>query len=236
MINIKISYKTQLLSPLLKVAIKAGVLDAVRIQIERGANVNSTDSVGLTPLMLAAIFKQPEIFQFLLESGASLNKVDSKGLSAIDHAKMSGMEQIINIVFEFQNNKESNHTKLNSEEHQKFLNQSHVVDNYRSVDLYSINKVERCTNLIDNFNSQSVDFILEFNEDPNFDSETLSLSSDKWVSENETEVPRNDLDCIIEAEKIYKRLANHKILDKDENDWSDIKIDLPISKSNKCKR
>ena len=94
----KISYKTKPLSPLLKATIKVGALDAVKLQIERGAQLNAVDSAGLSALMLAAIFKQPDIFQYLIEVGASLELIDSKGMSAIDYAEASGVEKIKEIL------------------------------------------------------------------------------------------------------------------------------------------
>ena len=32
----------------------------------------------------------------------------------------------------------------------------------------------------------------------------------------------------LEAEKIYKNLVNHTIIEMDESSWSDVKIDLPV--------
>ena len=79
----KISYKTKPLSPLLKATIKAGALDAVKLQIERGAQLNAVDSAGLSAVMLAVIFKQPDIFQYLIEAGASLELIEGKVLPGV---------------------------------------------------------------------------------------------------------------------------------------------------------
>lgn len=240
MINMKISYKTKPLSPLLKVAIKAGALDAVRLQIERGGLLNAVDSAGLSSLMLAAIFKQPDIFQYLIEAGASLELIDSKGMSAIDYAEESGVEKIKEIISEVQNkttNATSEPNLPNEAITDQIINQSteskieqEIVSFKKTIIEFEDSKeIEKEQNLIQDVDSHLVDFNFELDGDLSFDAGWASDTSDHWCGDEEIEVPENDLACLVEAETIYNKIVNHQILDIDTIDWSDIEIDLPVS-------
>lgn len=237
-INMKILFKNKPLSPLLKVAIKAGALDAVRLQIERGALLNAVDSAGLSPLMLAAIFKQPDIFQYLIEAGASLGLTDSKGMSAIDYAEESGVEKIKKIISEIQNKTIDaiNEPSIPSEAiSEKIIDQSTESEidkekvGFNMTNIEPVNEPENEQNLIQDVDCQLVDFNFELDEDLSSDSGWASDTSDFWRIDEEIEIPKNDLACLAEAEKIYTKIVSHKILDIDTIDWSDIEIDLPVN-------
>lgn len=226
----------QHLNPLLKVAIKAGVLDAVRVQIERGCPIDSVDSTGLTPLMLAAIFKKPEIFKFLLNLDASLNQVDSKGKSAIDYAKLSGMQQIMDLIFDYQKNNQDL-SLVDSDKDDKKTGEGYPkIDTLgdHNIESNTVVKLKESSDLVNQLDHPCVeidlnlDFELDSEEDSYFDSDSISNSLDNWLNEDASIIPKNDLDCVLEAEKIYKNLVNHTILEIDETNWSDVKIDLPV--------
>ncbi|MCO8099715.1 sigma-70 family RNA polymerase sigma factor [Acinetobacter indicus] len=236
----KISYKTKPLSPLLKATIKAGALDAVKLQIERGAQLNAVDSAGLSALMLAAILKQPDIFQYLIETGASLELIDSKGMSAIDYAEASGVEKIKEIIREVQNKT----TNATSEQNlsgeaisDQIINQSteskigQEIVSFKTtiIEFEDSKEIEKEQNLIQDVDSHLVDFNFELDEDLSSDPDWASDTSDHWCGDEEIEVPENDLACLVEAETIYNKIVNHQILDIDTIDWSDIEIDLPVS-------
>ena len=236
----KISYKTKPLSPLLKATIKVGALDAVKLQIERGAQLNAVDSAGLSALMLAAIFKQPDIFQYLIEVGASLELIDSKGMSAIDYAEASGVEKIKEIIREVQNktiNTTSDPNLLREAISDQIINQSteskieqeKVSFKTTSIEFEDSKEIEKEQNLIQEVDSHLVDFNFELDEDLSFDAGWALDTSDHWCGDEEIEIPENDLACLVEAETIYNKIVNHQILDIDTIDWSDIEIDLPVS-------
>ncbi|WP_171496987.1 ankyrin repeat domain-containing protein, partial [Acinetobacter junii] len=236
----KISYKTKPLSPLLKATIKVGALDAVKLQIERGAQLNAVDSAGLSALMLAAIFKQPDIFQYLIEVGASLELIDSKGMSAIDYAEASGVEKIKEIIREVQNktiNTTSDPNLLREAISDQIINQSteskieQEIVSFKTtiIEFEDSKEIEKEQNLIQEVDSHLVDFDFELDEDLSFDAGWALDTSDHWCSDEEIEVPENDLACLVEAETIYNKIVNHQILDIDTIDWSDIEIDLPVS-------
>ncbi len=236
----KISYKTKPLSPLLKATIKVGALDAVKLQIERGAQLNAVDSAGLSALMLAAIFKQPDIFQYLIEVGASLELIDSKGMSAIDYVEASGVEKIKEIIREVQNktiNTTSDPNLLREAISDQIINQSteskieQEIVSFKTtiIEFEDSKEIEKEQNLIQEVDSHLVDFDFELDEDLSFDAGWALDTSDHWCSDEEIEVPENDLACLVEAETIYNKIVNHQILDIDTIDWSDIEIDLPVS-------
>lgn len=237
-INMKISSKTKPLSPLLKAAIKAGALDAVKLQIERGAQLNAVDSVGLSPVMLAAIFKQPDIFQYLIEVGASLVLTDSRGMSAIDYAEESGVEKIKEVILEIQNKTidATNEPSLLCEAiSEQIIDQSAEFEidkekvgfNKTNIEPIDINEKEK--KLIQDVDCHLVDFNFELDEDLSSDSGWASDTSDCWRSDEEIKIPENNFACLAEAEKIYTKIVNHQILDIDTIDWSDIEIDLPVN-------
>eukprot|EP00644_Phytophthora_capsici_P019058 jgi/Phyca11/133818/e_gw1.788.1.1 len=49
---------------------RCGRADAVRIQLQHGANTEIRDAQGLTPLLLAARYNQLQVRQLLLQHGA----------------------------------------------------------------------------------------------------------------------------------------------------------------------
>lgn len=226
----------QHLNPLLKVAIKVGVLDAVRVQIERGCPIDSVDSTGLTPLMLAAIFKKPEIFKFLLNLDASLNQVDSKGKSAIDYAKLSGMQQIMDLIFEYKKNNQDVSWVDSDEDNEKIRERYPriVTLGDHNIESNTVVKMKESSDLVNQIDHQFIEmdinlgFELESEGVSYFNSDSISNGLDSWLNDDTSIIPKNDLDCVLEAEKIYKNLVNHTIIEMDESSWSDVKIDLPV--------
>ncbi|CCG52957.1 Protein of unknown function containing ankyrin repeat signature [Flavobacterium indicum GPTSA100-9 = DSM 17447] len=63
---------------------------AVKLLIEKGANVNYKDSNGQTPLILASITGNIEEIALLLKAGADINGVDMNNSSALIHASAEG--------------------------------------------------------------------------------------------------------------------------------------------------
>lgn len=230
-IKMKVSTESKPLNSLLKLAIKAGVLDAVKMQIERESLINTADTSGLTPLMLAAIFKQPEIFEYLITAGANLELTDSKGKSANDYAEESGIEKIRNCIFAAKNNKENLSIEIDKKNNFPILEnnieselkiESKKNDESENIEIFEKVKDQ---NAVGNIETNLPFFIL--------DSEWELGDADSWIVEEEIKAPENDIACLLDAEKIYKNLINHQIFDKDVKEWSDIEIDLPIIETKK---
>ncbi|AWM14758.1 ankyrin repeat domain-containing protein [Flavobacterium sediminis] len=79
-------------------AISKGDLEAVKIMIEYGADVNETTTRGMTPLMYAAMYNNTGIMNLLIEKGADLEKEDYQGLTALDHAKRSNSNEAAQLL------------------------------------------------------------------------------------------------------------------------------------------
>jgi ankyrin repeat protein len=62
------------------------VLEAVKLAIEAGADVNAADSNGRTALFGAALMGYDKVIQYLAERGAKVDVTDSRGRSALDAA------------------------------------------------------------------------------------------------------------------------------------------------------
>jgi ankyrin repeat protein len=75
-----------------------GHLDALRILIAFGADVNATDEQGWTPLMWAARFDEGDAAQVLLDAGADLQMSDASGLTARAVALEHGGDQVLAVI------------------------------------------------------------------------------------------------------------------------------------------
>jgi RNA polymerase primary sigma factor len=78
------------MNPLLKLAAVSGAVEAVRIQLQRGVNINDTDMAGRSLLMMAAARGHVDLCHLLLESGADVGLTDAQGESALSHARATG--------------------------------------------------------------------------------------------------------------------------------------------------
>ena len=72
--------------------------ELVKLLINKGANLDLTDSNGITALIYAVQFKNIEILKTLLEHKANKSLVDKNGKTAFEYAVFSGNEEIINLL------------------------------------------------------------------------------------------------------------------------------------------
>ncbi|MGX7668945.1 ankyrin repeat domain-containing protein [Flavobacterium pedocola] len=79
------------------VAISKGDLTTVKKFIEYGMNINETKN-GMTPLMFAARYNQPEIAKLLIEKGAKVWEKDLNGFTALQHAEAGKAEKVIEVL------------------------------------------------------------------------------------------------------------------------------------------
>jgi ankyrin repeat protein len=83
-----------------------GDVNAVRLMLDHGADVNAVDPLGRTPLMYAAgsDTPAPEIVKLLIERGADVNAKDThkqggdSGLTALDIAKLRGNTPVVDLL------------------------------------------------------------------------------------------------------------------------------------------
>ena len=74
------------MTPIMSASI-GGNLEIVRLLYESGANVNSTNSHGMTALMWASVFGNLKVVKYLLKNGADIHIRDINGNTALDLAK-----------------------------------------------------------------------------------------------------------------------------------------------------
>lgn len=86
------------LSQFLRMAVIAGVENAVQVHVDRGDDLDARDSHGLTPLMMAAAKNRPTICKILLEAGADASLLSPSGESAFAIAISAGAREAAAIL------------------------------------------------------------------------------------------------------------------------------------------
>lgn len=75
-----------------------GYTEVVKQLIEKGASINERNAMGATSLIYAATFNRLEIAKVLIAHGADATVKDGRGNAAIDHAKMQGAPELIDLL------------------------------------------------------------------------------------------------------------------------------------------
>ncbi len=94
---------TKELNKMLLRAVRANkcTLEDIDDLIDDGADVNTRDIHGNTPLMCAAQKGRLEIAQYLIKKGADVNDMNKKGISAIIHASSKGHADFVSLLLEY---------------------------------------------------------------------------------------------------------------------------------------
>jgi ankyrin repeat protein len=66
-------------------AARNGQLDAVKLLVERGAEIDKENSIGSTALIGACISAHQDILLYLIQSGATINHADNQGQTALHY-------------------------------------------------------------------------------------------------------------------------------------------------------
>ena len=82
----------------LKIACMDRKLEKVSKLVEKGANVNSKDSAGFTPLHLAVDAEDEAICLFLIEKGASINARSEEGFTPLHLAANFDYEKMVKLL------------------------------------------------------------------------------------------------------------------------------------------
>lgn len=73
-------------------------MDIVRLLLEKHAYIDAASPNGSTPLMLAAQYSSQEVVELLLQEGADLHQRNHLGLSAVDFARRSERQYLIDYL------------------------------------------------------------------------------------------------------------------------------------------
>lgn len=92
------SESIQPINRLFKLAVMTGVVNSVRLHIERGDDLNARDDKGFTLLMIAASRNKAEVCSLLLSANADHTLLDPSGRDALTIAKMSGCAQSLSVI------------------------------------------------------------------------------------------------------------------------------------------
>jgi serine/threonine protein kinase len=85
----------------LRAAIASGNVDKVKAELAKGANAESADPDGTTPLMVA-VGSTPEIVEALLAAGAHVDSVDALGRSALYRGSGEGKADAMRVLLDHQ--------------------------------------------------------------------------------------------------------------------------------------
>lgn len=78
-------------------AIKNNDVKKVKEIINSGFDVNSTNKIGDTPIIMATLFGTSEIVKILLDAGADPHTKSGTGLSAEEYAKIMNKKDILDL-------------------------------------------------------------------------------------------------------------------------------------------
>lgn len=208
----------ELLNPLLKIAVIAGVENAVRIHIKRGDNLNARDCNGLTPLMLSAVRNNSAICKILLDAGTDIGLLSPAGESALSIAIGAGAYEAASIL-------ESAAPSLK--------NSADLVDSMSQKSDESLVPVcahttESSTNVVA-INALKTSFEVSTTCTDGFESPSQSTSDFdlfSWEPEENRLPPEADLSVLESANTIQKAINEYKSIDSSEN-WEDVNAYLP---------
>jgi ankyrin repeat protein len=89
------------LSAALRDAAARGEIQTVRAELQKGADVNTSDQLGRTALMLASFDGHTEIVRLLLSKGAQVDIRDSSGRTALMYASSGPFSETVQLLLDW---------------------------------------------------------------------------------------------------------------------------------------
>lgn len=87
-------------------AVDGNQFEAVKFSVEHNVDLETKDLCGFTMLLRAVVMHASiNIIKFLLECDSDFHAVDRNSLSCLNHAKMSGQNDVLNLIEKFINKK-----------------------------------------------------------------------------------------------------------------------------------
>ena len=84
----------------LEEAIEVNNLEALKLLIKKGVDVNAHDPAGFTPLMMAVSFENVDASRILIENGAKVNAINENGASALYYASEEGYIEVVRLLLD----------------------------------------------------------------------------------------------------------------------------------------
>ena len=202
----------------LKIAVIAGVEDAVQLHIRQGSDLDARDSAGYTPLMLAASRNKANICRLLLNAGVNPDLVDNSGRNALAIAREATSSEAVAIIIEAANVRqvpaEGPSLLGNGKELAIPSPSAHNIepDTATRNDDVGLERIE--------FSSRD-DIPLK-----NFDEGESILDLSSWVIEEDGPPPIGNETLAVAATKLHHIITLHKPVDTAE-DWEDFDLILP---------
>ena len=225
-------------------AIIAGVESAVKIHIARGDNLDASDAVGNTPLMLAALRNNHSIFKLLLDAGADPNLTNLGGEDPLSISKAVDAREITSLLELFFANKlkavSADIAASHSVERPHTSNKVAGVGRNDEVFPRSWIRPEEAANIL------SLPHSAILNTEPNnergtewretrtpansslinFDEDVSTLDVSGWEAEAEPTTNYGDSCALIIASDVQNAIFKHTPIDSSTG-WDDLEVFLP---------
>lgn len=216
------------LNSFFRMAVVAGVEDAVRLHIERGDDLNARDAGSQTPLMLAAARNKPQICRLLLAAGADPHLSDLRGNNALAIANTKGSHEVA-LLLEAAC---ASTVKTRNTGDPCDLNETST--NYESIVGIGPSSENTGANVTPDLNSTDHDKVIECTalkivtavQQIDLDSDGTMLDLSGWEAEPELVMSDGDPMVLSTATDVQNAISRHAPIDISV-DWDDFEAFLP---------
>lgn len=210
------------LSPLFRLALKSGAVDAVALHIRRGESLNGRDASGLTPLMIAAIHNQQESCTTLLALGADVSLLSASGKTAGELARDHGHLTLAGMLSapRAPSGDELTGSAAASAPPSESFRYSCAIKISPASDAGVARSPDGEASLVADPRTVKADAGAE--SGPPEDEEDLN----GWAADVMHVAPAHDVSVVTAAREVQLQISSHRRI-SDEYDWSDVEFELP---------